>query len=104
MKRLSGLATAAASVAVAAVITAPLVRAEPVLMDPQVPNGTGMWCQGGVGNVMLVPYCKGAPFPDGSYWKQIGWIIPFQGVGWNPPACFGPDDQPSAPGGCGGAA
>lgn len=104
MKRMSSVAAAATSIAAAALIGSASAHAEPVLMDPQVPNGTGLWCQGGMGNAMLVPFCKGAPFPDGSYWKQTGWIIPFQGLGWNPPVCVGPDDQPAAPGGCGGAA
>jgi hypothetical protein len=101
MKR--AVAVVFASIAYAALVPAAPAFAEPVLMDPQVPNGTGMWCQGGLGNVMLQPFCKGAPFADGTYWKQTGWIIPFQGVGWNPPACFGPNDQPAALGGCGGA-
>jgi len=94
---------AAASMAVAAFIAAPSGHAEPMLVDPQVPNGTGMWCQGGMGNVMLVPFCKGVPFTDGTYWQQNGYIIPFQGVGWNPTVCLGPGGQPAAPGGCGGA-
>lgn len=101
--KLPNVVAIAVSAAVAALIAAPAGQAEPVLVDPQVPNGVGLWCQGGIGNVMLVPFCKGAPFADGSYWKQTGWVIPFQGMGWNPPVCVGPDDQPAAPGGCDGA-
>jgi hypothetical protein len=59
MKRLSGITAAAASLATALVVAAPSSNAEPTLMDPQVPNGKGMWCQGGMGNVMLQPFCKG---------------------------------------------
>ena len=102
MKR-TAVVAAAASIAVAAIVAAPSAQAEPMLVDPQVPNGNAMWCQGGLGGG-LMPFCKGAPFADGTYWKQSGYIIPFQGLGWNPPECVGPNDQPAPPGGCGGAA
>lgn len=60
---------ACASVATAAalVLTSPASAEGP---DPHMPNGGAMWCQGGMGNVAMIPYCDGTKYPDGSFWHQ----------------------------------
>lgn len=62
--------------------------------DPHMPSGGALWCQGGLGNVAMIPYCDGEHFPDGSYWHQTA-ASPF-GIGgpaslpWNPPVLIKP--------------
>lgn len=78
-------------VGVASCVLAPTAQAD---QDPHIPNGGALWCQGGLGNVALIPYCDGLHYPDGSYWHQTA-ASPF-GIGgpaslpWNPPELIKP--------------
>jgi hypothetical protein len=62
--------------------------------DPHMPNGKALWCQGGLGNDAMIPYCDGEHFPDGSFWHQTA-ASPF-GIGgpaslpWNEPVLVKP--------------
>jgi hypothetical protein len=72
---------------VAALIAAPTSRADQP--DPHTPNGAALWCQGGMGNVAMIPYCDGLRYPDGSFWHQTA-ASPFgfggpAGLPWNAP-------------------
>lgn len=61
--------------------------------DPHMPDGGSLWCQGGLGNVAMIPYCNGLPYPDGSYWHQEA-ASPFgiggPGLPWQPPVLIRP--------------
>lgn len=57
--------------------------------DPHMPNGAALWCQGGIGNVAMIPYCDGQHYPDGSFWHQTA-ASPFgfggpAGLPWTAP-------------------
>jgi len=86
------LALTGVSVLSAAVLSTS-AHADPGL-DPHTPNGGALWCQGGLGNVALIPFCNGLPYPDGSYWHQEA-ASPF-GIGgpaslpWKPPVLVKP--------------
>jgi hypothetical protein len=63
-------------------------------LDPHIPNGGALWCQGGMGNVALIPYCDGLHYPDGSFWHQTA-SSPFGFGGpaslpWNAPELVKP--------------
>jgi hypothetical protein len=63
-------------------------------LDPHMPNGGSLWCQGGLGNVALIPYCNGQPYADGSFWHQEA-ASPFgiggpAGLPWKPPVLVKP--------------
>ena len=63
-------------------------------LDPHTPNGGALWCQSGLGNVALNPYCNGLAYPDGSYWHQEA-ASPFGFGGpaalpWKPPVLVKP--------------
>lgn len=63
-------------------------------VDPHTPNGSALWCQGGMGNVALIPYCDGQHYPDGSFWHQTA-ASPFGFGGpaslpWNAPVLVKP--------------
>lgn len=80
--------TALAGLVAAALLAATPAAAEDGL-DPHIPNGAALWCQGGLGNVAMIPYCNGLPYPDGSYWAQTA-ASPFgfggpAGLPWNAP-------------------
>lgn len=92
--------TALGAVAIAALVAAPAPHADNV--DPHIPNGSALWCQGGIANTMMIPYCNGAPFPDGTSWHQTGHLVLFQSPVFDPPVCVSANGEPS-PGGCGGA-
>ena len=62
--------------------------------DPHTPNGATLWCQGGMGNVAMIPYCDGARYPDGSFWHQTA-SSPFgfggpAGLPWTEPVLVQP--------------
>lgn len=62
--------------------------------DPHMPNGGALWCQGGMGNVAMIPYCDGQQYPDGSFWHQTA-SSPFGFGGpaslpWNEPVLVKP--------------
>lgn len=67
MRQLFGVGLGAVTVAVGAAYV-PAASAEGP--DPHVPNGSALWCQGGMGNVAMIPYCDGQHYPDGSFWHQ----------------------------------
>jgi hypothetical protein len=94
------LTTAMGALIAAAVISAPMGYADNV--DPHVPNGSALWCQGGLGNTMLQPYCNGAPYADGTSWHQSGHLVPFASPVFDAPVCVAATGEP-AHGGCGGA-
>jgi hypothetical protein len=73
----------ASATALLALAFAPDARADEI--DPHIPSGGALWCQGGMGNVALIPYCNGLPYPDGSYWHQTA----------SSPFGFGGPDRPS---------
>ena len=81
-----------ATVAGLALALAPVAHADG--LDPHMPDGSKLWCQGGLGNNMMIPYCDGLHYPDGSYWHQtaaspFGWGGP-AGLPWNPPVKVNP--------------
>lgn len=91
--------TAIGGLAVAALAAVPTAAADNP--DPHVPNGSALWCQGGLGNVALQPYCNGSPYPDGTSLHQSGHLVPFASPVFDAPVCLAPSGEP-APSGCGG--
>lgn len=81
----------------AVVLCAPAAHADDA--DPRIPNGPVQWCQGGMGNVALAPFCNGTPYADGSYWHQTA-DVPFFRLNWHEPLCVTAGDVPAPPGGC----
>lgn len=90
-------AVIAALVVASALLYSPAALADSP--DARVPNGAALWCQGGMGNVALAPFCNGTPYADGSYWHQTA-DIPMFRVNWHEPVCVSPGDVPAPPGGC----
>lgn len=81
-----------AIIGMTAVAFAPLAHADGP--DPHIPNGAALWCQGGLGNIAMVPYCDGQHYPDGSFWHQTA-ASPFGFGGpaslpWNAPVLVKP--------------
>jgi hypothetical protein len=96
----------------AALILAPVAPAY-ADVDPQIPNpGAGYCPGGGQGSMIILGYCDGVKYPDGSYWHYIQYGVPLIG---HPGGLLSPGMQcvidngspvpaPAPAGGCGGTA
>ena len=83
----------------------PTARAD--TFDPHMPNSVQGYCPGGGwGGFSGDGYCDGVHYPDGSYWHQLRWVVPFVGSTLNL-QCVVDDGSlippPAPPGGCNGA-